>query len=424
MTNFPDVHHPAFLKTELGILMIIPRERNMVRLYVPLEAASPNERLDRSAVTLEDIFAKAKKFFKPYTLDFKVCEWWSVYGVGQRVADRNQDPSTRISLVGDAVHSHSPKIGLGMNTSMQDGYNLGWKIAMAASGIARDKKALLATYAAERLPVAEKLVAFDRTLYGEHGLVNPDEYLKQFMLFRDFADGYTLNYPDSILVASSLSEQAVATKLIVGESFKHQRVVGHVNAQLHWTTKLFQSDGRFRIVLLAGDVSQPSQMARVQKFCEDLEMEKEDGNGDATSLLHTRYPYCFAQPSPPLSQNALATNQHPAISFQHERPRKSMIEVLAIHSAVDSPDAISMFDFPTALYGPFDSDYHGWDHTRLLIDQAVHYDRYCDGLAYKRWGVDRTKGAVVVVRPDMHVGWVGNLEDTKALESYFTTIFK
>jgi phenol 2-monooxygenase len=83
-----------------------------------------------------------------------------------------------------------------------------------------------------------------------------------------------------------------------------------------------------------------------------------------------------------------------------------------------------MFDFPVALYGPFDADYHGWDHTRIHVDQAVHYDRYCDGLAYERWGVDRTKGAVVVIRPDMHVGWVGDLEDTQAIELYFSTIFK
>ncbi|KAI4948267.1 hypothetical protein J4E91_006262 [Alternaria rosae] len=424
MTNFPDIHRPVFIKHELGILMIIPRERNMTRIYVPLDDAFHNERLDRSSITLDHIFTKAKKFFEPYTLDFKVCEWWSVYEVGQRVAERNQHPSTRICLAGDAVHMHSPKIGLGMNTSMQDGYNLGWKIAIAAAGVVRDEKALLATYAAERYPVAQQLVAFDRTLFGGHGIVDPEEFLKQHLQFADFADGFKLDYPESVLVAKSLSGQAAATELTVGESFKHQRVLGHVNSQLYWTTKLFQSDGRFRILLLAGDVSLPDQMARVKTFCEELEAEKKDGNGNATSLLHTRYPYCFAQPSPLQSKNALAINQHPSISFFHERPRKSMIEVVAVHSAVDTTDSISMFDFPAALYGPFDPDYHGWDHTRIHIDQAVTYDRYCDGLAYKRWGVDRTRGAVVVVRPDMHVGWVGHLEDTHALESYFTSIFK
>ncbi|KAI5381154.1 hypothetical protein J4E82_000354 [Alternaria postmessia] len=424
MTNFPDIHHPSFIKTELGILMIIPRERNMTRLYVPLDTASSNERLDRSSVTLDQIFQKAKKFFQPYTLDFKVCEWWSVYGVGQLVAERNQHPSARISLAGDAVHMHSPKIGLGMNTSMQDGYNLGWKVAMAAAGIVRDEKALLTTYVGERYPIAQRLVAYDRTLFGEHGIVDPGEYLKQHERFKEFADGFKLDYPESMLVAKTLSNQAAATGLIIGESFKHQRVLGHVNSQLYWTTKLFQSDGRFRIVLLAGDVSLPNQMARVNTFCKELDEEKKDRNGNATSLLRTRYPYCFVQPSPPLLRNALATSQHPAISFLHERPCKSMIDLLAIHSTVGSTDSISMFDFPVALYGPFDADYHGWDHTRIHVDQAVHYDRYCDGLAYERWGVDRTKGAVVVIRPDMHVGWVGDLEDTQAIELYFSTIFK
>ncbi|KAF1943354.1 putative phenol 2-monooxygenase [Clathrospora elynae] len=424
MTDFPDIFFPGFIKTDLGTLMIIPRERNLTRIYVPFSDEANGERFDRSSITLENIVAKAKKFFAPYTLDFKVCEWWTVYQVGQRVSESNQHPGNRIFLAGDAVHMHSPKVGLGMNTSMQDGYNVGWKIAMVAAGAIRDENAFLSTYAGERYPVAKQLVKFDRTLFGDHGKVDPENFRKNHVEFRDFSDGFKLEYPESVLVSQSTSKQTAATGLTVGESFKHHRVLAHATSQLCWTTKLFQSDGRFRIVLMAGDVSEPDQMARVKKLCDQLESEKKDASGKETSLLHNRYPYRFTFGQHPTQDKTLSTGQHPSITFLHEKPRTSMISLLAIHSAVKSTESLTVFDFPAALYGPFDAGYHGYDYTRILVDEAVHYDRYCDGRAYDRWGIDRTRGAVVVVRPDMHVGWVGDLEDSDALVSYFATILK
>jgi phenol 2-monooxygenase len=423
MTNFPDIHYPAFIKSDLGTLLVVPRERNLTRIYVPFSEEAKGERFDRSSITLDRILAKAKLFFEPYTLDFKVCEWWTVYQVGQRVAESNQHPGNRMFLAGDAVHMHSPKVGLGMNTSMQDGFNLGWKVAMAAIGAVRDENAFLASYKGERYPVAQQLVAFDRSLFGDHGKVDPQEFRRRHLQFRDFSDGLKLDYPESVLVSAQTSDQTAATELTVGESFKHHKVLGHANSQLYWTTKLFQSDGRFRIVLLAGDVSQPDQMERVKRFCRNIEATKKDADGKETSLLYTRYPYRFPQSSTAKREESV-TGQHPSITFHHERPRKSMVSLLAIHSAVNTTESIPVFDFPAALYGPFDADYHGYDYTRILVDQAVHYDRYCDGHAYERWGVDRRRGAAVVIRPDMHVGWVGNLEDTDLLESYFSTLLK
>ena len=77
-------------------------------------------------------------------------------------------------------------------------------------------------------------------------------------------------------------------------------------------------------------------------------------------------------------------HQHHSISFLDERLRLSTISLLAIYSAENTMDSLSVFDFPYALYGPFDPDYHGYDYMRILVDQPVHYDRYCDGLAYHR----------------------------------------
>ena len=57
------------------------------------------------------------------------------------------------------MHTHSPKAGQGMNVSMQDTFNLGWKLGLVCKGIA--KPAILSTYELERKPIAEQLIAFD-----------------------------------------------------------------------------------------------------------------------------------------------------------------------------------------------------------------------------------------------------------------------
>jgi phenol 2-monooxygenase len=424
ITDFPDIRYPCFIKGEQGALMVIPRERNLTRMYVPLGEEYADDRFDRASITLEHIHSKVKKLFAPYKIDLTVCEWWSVYQIGQRVAERCQNPGNRIFLVGDAVHIHSPKAGLGMNTSIQDGFNLGWKIALAVAGKVRDENEFLATYEGERLPVAQQLIAYDRTIFDDKGVLDPSEYQKRFAEFREFAEGHKLMYPPSVLNANTTSNPTVAKGLTVGESFKHARILGHANSQPYWTTKLFQSDARFRIVLMAGDVSVPAQMERIKTFCDRIEAKSQDASGKMTSLLYSRYPYSFLTPRSETENASLPTQQHAQISYLHERPLISMVSLLAIHSTVDAHEAISPFDFPAALHGPFDPTYHGWDFSRIFVDAPVHYDRYCDGRAYGRWGVDRTRGAVVVVRPDMHVGWIGELEDTEALEAYFGNLLK
>lgn len=173
---------------------------------------------------------------------------------------------------------------------------------------------------------------------------------------------------------------------------------------------------------MAGDVGAPGQMERVKSFCERLEALHEDESGNSTSLLHTRYRYPFA-PRSAAQEICSPTVQHPSISYLHQRSLTSIVSLVAIHSTVGASDSINLFDFPAALRGPFDPSYHGWDFSRIFVDTPVHYDRYCDGQAYKRWGIDRTRGAVVVVRPDMHVGWVGEMEDS-ALEAYFANLLK
>ena len=87
-------------------------------------------------------------------LSIKACSWFSTYRISHRAASRFRD--RRCFLLGDAAHIHSPVGAQGMNTGLQDAYNLGWKLAMVVNGEAG--AALLDSYEEERIPIARRLL--------------------------------------------------------------------------------------------------------------------------------------------------------------------------------------------------------------------------------------------------------------------------
>jgi 2-polyprenyl-6-methoxyphenol hydroxylase-like FAD-dependent oxidoreductase len=88
------------------------------------------------------------------SLSIEACSWFSTYRIHHRAAARFRD--RRCFLLGDAAHVHSPVGAQGMNTGLQDAYNLAWKLALVIQGKA--DAALLDSYAAERQPVAQQLL--------------------------------------------------------------------------------------------------------------------------------------------------------------------------------------------------------------------------------------------------------------------------
>jgi 2-polyprenyl-6-methoxyphenol hydroxylase-like FAD-dependent oxidoreductase len=87
-------------------------------------------------------------------LSIKSCSWFSTYRIHHRRAERFRD--LRCFLLGDAAHIHSPVGAQGMNTGLQDAYNLAWKLALVVQN--RAKAALLDSYEQERIPVAQALL--------------------------------------------------------------------------------------------------------------------------------------------------------------------------------------------------------------------------------------------------------------------------
>lgn len=114
------------------------------------------------------------------TLMFRECSWYSTYRIHHRRAARFRDGSC--FLLGDAAHIHSPVGAQGMNTGLQDAYNLAWKLSLVASGRAGD--ALLDSYEAERLPVAERLLS---TTDRAFSLIVSDGWLGKFFRTRVLA---------------------------------------------------------------------------------------------------------------------------------------------------------------------------------------------------------------------------------------------
>ena len=144
VTDFPDIRLKAAIQSaEEGNILLIPREGGyMVRLYVDLGEIDPANREAFRLITQEQVIETARRVLHPYTLDVRDVAWFAVYQVGQRVTDRFDDVPVdeagsrppRVFIAGDACHTHSAKAGQGMNVSLQDGYNLGWKLASVLGG--------------------------------------------------------------------------------------------------------------------------------------------------------------------------------------------------------------------------------------------------------------------------------------------------
>src|SRR5262249_8032929 len=99
--------------------------------------------------------------------------WSSIFRISMRLAGSYR--VGRAFIAGDAAHIHPPTGGQGMNTGIQDAYNLAWKLALVAAGAAPED--LLASYEAERRPVGADVVARRRAAsegYGREAGRKPD----------------------------------------------------------------------------------------------------------------------------------------------------------------------------------------------------------------------------------------------------------
>jgi phenol 2-monooxygenase len=293
VTDFPDIRLKcAIHSANQGNLLIIPREGGyLVRLYIELDEVHDREMLENRSVTPEKLAAVANRILHPYTLEVKDVGWWSVYEIGQRLCDRFDDvpvaeTSTRLPRVfiaGDACHTHSAKAGQGMNVSMADAWNLGWKLASVLRGTARPE--LLHTYSEERQRVARELIDFDREIArmfsaapkesedsGGEG-VDPAEFQRFFVQQGRFTAGVATRYERSMITGEA-TYQHLAEGFRVGMRFHSAPVIRLADAKPVQLGHVARADGAWRLYVFADRHAPSSPHSRARALCEFLASEK------------------------------------------------------------------------------------------------------------------------------------------------------
>ncbi|ODT09389.1 MAG: phenol 2-monooxygenase [Microbacterium sp. SCN 70-18] len=259
-TDFPDWRTKCAINSEAGNILHIPREGGYLsRMYIDLgEVAADDDRRVRQT-PVEEIIRRANEILHPYSIDVKQVAWSSVYEVGHRVTDHFDDAADesgrapRVFLTGDACHTHSAKAGQGMNVSMQDGFNLGWKLGHVLTGLA--PASLLSTYSAERQPVAQQLIDFDREWSSlmarkPEEISDPTELATFYLGTAEFPSGFMTQYGPSAIVTDA-GHQELAAGFPLGKRFKSVEVVRVCDGNVVHLGHHARADGRWRVYAFA-----------------------------------------------------------------------------------------------------------------------------------------------------------------------------
>ena len=396
VTDFPDIRLKSVIHSaNEGNVLIIPREGGyLARFYIELDKLNPDQHLTTRDITTEQLIASARRIIHPYTLDVKDIAWWSVYEIGQRLCDKFDDVPEeemrtrfpRVFIAGDACHTHSAKAGQGMNVSMQDTFNLGWKLASVLQG--KSSPALLHTYSAERHAIAKQLIDFDRefakmfsappkgaeTAEGEG--VDPAEFQSYFVAQGRFTAGTATQYKPS-LICGEPTFQHVAAGFVIGMRFHSAPVVRLVDAKPMQLGHAAGADGAWRLYVFADSRNPVDPASRIGALCKFLDTDKSPikrftpRGDDVDSVIDVRA--IFQQ-----GHRSLAINEMPPVLL----PGKGRFGLI---------DYEKMFC----------PDFKGGDD---IFDMR---------------GVNRDQGCIVVVRPDQYIAHVLPLHAFDALADFF-----
>ncbi len=380
VTDFPDIRTKCAIQSRAGSILHIPREGGyLFRMYVDLGELAADDAGKVRKTTVEAAIAKANEILRPYTLDVRNVAWYSVYEVGHRLTDKFDDVpadaegrTPRVFITGDACHTHSAKAGQGMNVSMQDGFNLGWKLAAVLRG--RSPESLLSTYSAERQVIAQNLIDFDKewsTLMAK----KPEEFdspaaLGEFYTSTaEFPAGFMTQYPPSMIIGEP-THQDLAKGFPIGKRFKSVLVRRVADSNPIHLGHHARADGRWRLYAFAD-----TDGSRLAQWAEWVAASSE---------------------SPVVRYTPAGTDSD------------SVFDIKAVyqqdHAEVDIARVPQLF---LPRVGPFE-----------LIDYEKVYAADPTQDIFDLRGIDRS-GAVVVVRPDQYVAHVLPLDATAELAAFF-----
>ncbi|MGJ4903912.1 FAD-binding monooxygenase [Bradyrhizobium sp. HKCCYLRH2060] len=394
VTDFPDIRFKSLIQSSKdGSLLVIPREGGyLVRLYVELAKLEVGERVAGRNITVDEVIAKAQRILAPYTLQVKEVAWWSVYEIGQRITDKFDDvPEAevatrlpRVFIAGDACHTHSPKAGQGMNVSMQDTFNLGWKLAAVLGE--RCAPELLHSYSAERRAIAQELIDFDREWAGilasaaKQGGADAAKTQDYFVRHGRYTAGTATHYRPSVLTGDD-TFQPLATGFVIGKRFHSAPVIRLGDAKPVQLGHVVQADGRFRIFAFAEAEDPAAPGSAIRRLCTFL-------SEDSASPLRRHTP-AGADIDSVIDLRAVFQQGHRELALER------MPELLLPRKG---------------RYGLI--DYEKMFCADLKSGQDIFAMR----------GIDRAAGCIVIVRPDQYVADVLPLDDVRRLSAYFDRV--
>jgi phenol 2-monooxygenase len=169
----------------------------MTRLYIELKADKDTGASLPADITEETVMERARQICAPYKLEWKTVEWFGRYGIGQRVASKFMDENRKVFIAGDASHTHSPKAAQGMNTSVHDSWNLGWKLNLDLRGLAQP--ILLQSYEDERRKIAQDLINFDYEHANSIAAGDSAALAENFKTNTRFISGVGVEYSSNVL---------------------------------------------------------------------------------------------------------------------------------------------------------------------------------------------------------------------------------
>jgi phenol 2-monooxygenase len=271
-----------------------------------------------------------------------------------------------------------------MNVSMQDTFNLGWKLAAVLHGQCPPR--LLHTYSAERQAVAKQLIDFDREwaamLSAPHEEVDPAEVQKYFVQHGRYTAGTATRYKPSIITGEP-AHQHLAKGLPIGMRFHSAPVVRLADAKTVELGHTARADGRWRIYAFAdAEENRAAPSSRIRALCDFL-------LDDPTSPVR-KYRPAGADIDAVIDVRAVLQRGHREINLE----------------------AMPAFLLPQkGRYGL--RDYEKLFCPDLKGGQKGGHD------IFDLRGIDREKGCMVVVRPDQYVAYVLPLDGYAELSAFF-----
>ena len=396
-TDFPDVRQKCLISSaNEGNVLILPREGGYVfRMYVELDKLRPDEKAASKKFTQDDMIAAANRIIQPYSLDVKEVVWWSIYDIGHSLTDKfddvpeGSDRAPRVFTAGDACHTHSPKAGQGMNVSMQDTFNLGWKLVHVLQG--RADPSLLRSYRTQRLTEAKRLVDTDHewsrimsapTTQAERDGTEEPRIIRQFKANLEFTGGTAVKYDTSTLFAPG-THQALATGEAIGRRFHSAPVVRLSDSKQMQLGHAAEADARWRLYAFAGQAD-------------------------------------LGQPGAPMAQLAdWLENDPKSPVVKHTRKGEDIDAIIDVRAIFQPTFDQLAYEHMPSLLKPKTGQLGLQDHEKVFC-----VDHKGAGDIYDMRGIHRERGCLIVVRPDQYVAHVLPLDARDELSAFFAGVLK